>query len=115
MIKVKRHGTCTKDCYGACVFNGLWDDEAQEKKFLRAEPLKDHPFTNGFFCPKYSRRQDLLYQSKRIKNALIRNSDKPKNTFKTISSFRAIDIVTKKVKNPDQRSGLFHVKKMLVY
>jgi anaerobic selenocysteine-containing dehydrogenase len=97
MNRKNRLGTCTKDCYGACVFNGLWNDDALEKKFISATPLKSHPFTNGFFCPKYNRRQDLLYHSKRIKKPLLRNSTKPNNGFKTISSRRALDIVTHKV------------------
>ena len=97
MNRKNRYGTCTKDCYGACVFNGLWNDAAQEKKFIGATPLKSHPFTNGVFCPKYNRRQDLLYHSKRIKKPLLRNSLKPKNGFKTISSSRALDIITQKI------------------
>ncbi len=97
MNRKNRHGTCTKDCYGACVFNGLWDDDAQEKKFIGATPLKSHPFTNGFFCSKYNRRQDSIYHSKRITKPLLRNSIKPNNSFKTISSHRAFDIITQKI------------------
>jgi len=97
MNRKKRLGTCTKDCYGACVFSGLWNDNSQEKKFIGATPLKSHPFTNGFFCPKYNRRQDLLYHSKRIKKPLLRNSKKPKNSFKIISSHRALEVVSQKV------------------
>ena len=55
--KKVRIGTCTKDCYGSCVFKGIWDDEALEYKLLSAYPLKEHPFTNGFFCPKYKKRE----------------------------------------------------------
>ncbi|MBY8984021.1 MAG: molybdopterin-dependent oxidoreductase [Candidatus Lokiarchaeota archaeon] len=97
MKKKNRFGTCTKDCYGACVFNGLWIDDAQEQKFIHATPLKSHPFTNGFFCPKYTRRQDLLYHSKRIKKPLLRNSKKPRNNFNIISSHSALDIIAQKV------------------
>jgi anaerobic selenocysteine-containing dehydrogenase len=98
MIKKNRLGTCTKDCYGACVFNGLWNDHAQEKKFISAIPLKSHPFTNGFFCPKYNRRQDLLYHSERVKKPLIRNSIKPKNAFKPVSSHRALEIIAQRIR-----------------
>jgi anaerobic selenocysteine-containing dehydrogenase len=104
MKKKNRLGTCTKDCYGACVFNGLWNDKALEKKFLHAAPLKSHPFTKGFFCPKYLRRQDLIYHSNRIKKPLIRNSKKPENVFEPISSNRALDIIAQKVKDI-QESG----------
>jgi len=79
------------------VFNGFWNDDAQEKKFIKATPLKSHPFTNGFFCPKYNRRQDLLYHSKRIKKPLLRNSKKPKNSFKITSSRKALEIISQKV------------------
>ncbi|MHA2268378.1 MAG: molybdopterin-dependent oxidoreductase [Promethearchaeota archaeon] len=97
MNKKNRLGTCSKDCYGACVFKGWWDDDVQEKKFLQATPLKNHPFTNGFFCSKYLRRQDLLYHSTRIKKPLLRNSQKPKNSFDVISTPRVLDIISKKV------------------
>jgi len=114
MNRKKRLGTCTKDCYGACVFSGLWNDNSQEKKFIGATPLKSHPFTNGFFCPKYNRRQDLLYHSKRIKKPLLRNSKKPKNSFKIISSHRALEVVSQKVTdiresgNPKSIIGAFY-------
>ncbi|MHA1932759.1 MAG: molybdopterin-dependent oxidoreductase [Promethearchaeota archaeon] len=97
MNKNNRFGTCTKDCYGACVFNGLWHDNAQERKFINATPLKNHPFTQGFFCSKYLQRQDLLYHPDRIKKPLFRNNIKPKNSFKTISSRSALDIISQKV------------------
>ncbi|MFW9864856.1 MAG: molybdopterin-dependent oxidoreductase [Candidatus Thorarchaeota archaeon] len=99
MDKIIRFGTCTKDCYGACVFNGFWNDNAPERKLLKAEPRKDHPFTNGFFCPKYSKRQDLLYHPERLKNPLYRNGVKPSNKFMRISSQKALNIIAEKVKN----------------
>ncbi len=51
-----RFGTCSKDCYGSCVFKGLWDDNAPKNKLIKAIPDKKHPFTNGFFCPKFKQR-----------------------------------------------------------
>jgi len=45
---VKRYGTCSKDCYGSCVFIGEWNDRAPEKKLLIAKPLKDHPLGDAF-------------------------------------------------------------------
>ncbi|MCK4371116.1 MAG: hypothetical protein KAW03_08620, partial [Candidatus Lokiarchaeota archaeon] len=74
-----RFGTCTKDCYGSCVFKGIWDDKALEYKLLSTRPLKEHPFTNGFFCPKYKQREKLLYHQKRLKNPLIRAGPKSEN------------------------------------
>lgn len=109
-----RFGTCTKDCYGSCVFKGLWNDEAREHKFICAVPLKDHPFTNGFFCPKYNRRQDLLYHTERLKNPLIRIGAKSENNFKPISLQDAIDVIIKKIidikkrKNPTSILGAYY-------
>ncbi|MFX1280150.1 MAG: molybdopterin-dependent oxidoreductase [Promethearchaeota archaeon] len=97
MDNIIRFGTCTKDCYGSCVFQGFWDDTALEEKLLYTKPLKNHPFTNGFFCPKYKNRQKLLYHPSRIKKPLIRTASKPNNKFETISSQQALDIITKKV------------------
>ncbi|MFX1376862.1 MAG: molybdopterin-dependent oxidoreductase [Promethearchaeota archaeon] len=97
MHEIVRFGTCTKDCYGSCVFNGFWNDNALECKLLYAKPLKPHPFTNGFFCPKYNRRQDLLYHPDRLKKPLMRIGPKPKSKFETISSLQALDIIAQKV------------------
>ncbi|MFX0140213.1 MAG: molybdopterin-dependent oxidoreductase [Candidatus Hodarchaeota archaeon] len=109
-----RFGTCTKDCYGSCVFNGIWNDEAPEHKFISAHPLKNHPFTNGFFCPKYNRRQDLIYHTDRLKNPLIRIGPKSENNFKSISLKTAIDKIAKKIieikerGNPTSILGVFY-------
>ncbi|MHA2122795.1 MAG: molybdopterin-dependent oxidoreductase, partial [Promethearchaeota archaeon] len=92
-----RLGTCTKDCYGACSFKGIWNDSEKEYKFLRAQPQVIHPFTNGFFCPKFRGRRDLLYHPQRIKESLKRKSSKPGNTFEKISSHQAFDIISQKV------------------
>ncbi|UCD02094.1 MAG: molybdopterin-dependent oxidoreductase [Promethearchaeota archaeon] len=94
---IVRYGTCTKDCYGSCVFKGIWNDKAREYKFLSAYPLKDHPFTNGFFCQKFNRRQELIYHSDRLKNPLIRTGSKHINSFKPINLKKAIDIISKKL------------------
>ena len=92
-----RFGTCSKDCYGSCVFRGIWNDEASEYKFLSAHPLKEHPFTNGFFCPKFKRREDLLYHQERLKYPLIRKGPKSKNAFEEISLKEASDIIVEKL------------------
>ena len=97
MDEIVRFGTCTKDCYGSCVFNGIWNDNAIEHKLLCTIPLKTHPFTNGFFCSKFNNRQELLYHPKRLKNPLARTSLKPENKFKIISSQQALEIIAQKV------------------
>jgi len=97
MEEIVRFGTCTKDCYGSCVFKGIWNDNAVEHKFLSAKPLKNHPFTNGFFCSKYNNRQELLYHPKRLKKPLSRISQKPENNFKEISPQQALETIAQKV------------------
>ncbi len=97
ILKQNRFGTCSKDCYGSCVFTGTWDDNLPERKFLNALPSKNHPFTNGFFCPKFTRRQDLIYHKDRLKNSLIRTGPKLENDFKPISLKHAVSIITKKI------------------
>lgn len=92
-----RFGTCTKDCYGSCVFKGIWNDLAPEYKFLSANPLKDHPFTKGFFCQKLQHRENLLYHKDRLKDPLIRSGPKSENSFKSITYERVFEILSKKV------------------
>ena len=90
----KRYGTCSKDCYGSCVFIGEWNDQAPEKKLLAAKPLKEHPFTNGFFCPKLNNREKLLYHPERIKTALIRSGSKGSNSFTSVSLEDALNLIS---------------------
>jgi anaerobic selenocysteine-containing dehydrogenase len=93
----KRIGTCSKDCYGSCVFIGDWDDQAQERKFLNAKPVKKHPFTNGFFCEKLVKRESLIYHPERLKHALIRAGPKGSNNFDRISLNKAIKIIANRL------------------
>ena len=95
---IKRIGTCSKDCYGSCVFTGEWDDNAQERKFFNAKPLKSHPFTNGFFCEKLFERESLIYHTKRLKHPLIRVGEKGINKFETISLNKVLRLITEKIK-----------------
>ena len=93
----KRYGTCSKDCYGSCVFMGEWNDQAPEKKLITAKPHKEHPFTNGFFCPKLNNREKLLYHPNRLKTALIRSGSKGSNSFKPISLDNAVNLISEKL------------------
>jgi anaerobic selenocysteine-containing dehydrogenase len=90
----KRYGTCSKDCYGSCVFIGEWNDQALEKKLITAKPLKEHPFTNGIFCPKLNNREKILYHPQRIKTPLIRNGIKGTNSFKPMSLEEALNLIS---------------------
>ncbi|MFX1599561.1 MAG: molybdopterin-dependent oxidoreductase [Promethearchaeota archaeon] len=92
-----RFGTCSKDCYGSCVFTGLWNDGAPELKFLSAQPIKEHPFTNGFFCPKFKHRENLIYHQDRLKTPLIRTGPKSKNIFEKISLKKAFNLIADKI------------------
>ncbi|MBY9011370.1 MAG: molybdopterin-dependent oxidoreductase [Candidatus Lokiarchaeota archaeon] len=111
---VKRFGTCSKDCYGSCVFMGEWKDKAPEKKFVSAKPLKNHPFTNGFFCPKLNHREKLLYHPNRLKSALLRSGPKGSNTFKPVSLDNALNLISEKIKtvknelNPSSIAAAFY-------
>ncbi len=101
----KRIGTCSKDCYGSCVFIGEWDDQAHERKFLYAKPLKNHPYTNGFFCQKLGNRENLIYHPSRLKEALIRIGNKGENSFNEIPLNKAISIIGGKLKEVIQDYG----------
>jgi anaerobic selenocysteine-containing dehydrogenase len=96
MLK-ERFGTCSKDCYGSCVFTGEWNDQAPETKFMGAQPTINHPFTNGFFCAKFTNREKLIYHSDRIKTALIRTGSKGNNSFKPAPLEKALDLIADKL------------------
>jgi len=76
------------------VFIGEWDDQAPEKKLIIARPLKEHPFTNGFFCPKLNNREKLLYHPQRVKTALIRSGPKGSNSFTSVSLEEALNLIS---------------------
>jgi len=101
----KRYGTCSKDCYGSCVFMGEWNDQAPEKKLITTKPLKEHPFTNGFFCPKLNNREKLLYHPNRIKTALVRSGSKGSNSFKQISLEKAVGLISEKLTTIKNKFG----------
>ncbi|MFX0012333.1 MAG: hypothetical protein ACFE9R_18620, partial [Candidatus Hermodarchaeota archaeon] len=94
----ERFGTCSKDCYGSCVYIGLWNDSAKEFKFQRAKPQISHPFTRGFFCSKLNNRKSLLYHPQRLKNCLIRVKEKGNNEFNSIKNTSAFEVIVKKIK-----------------
>jgi len=102
---VERFGTCSKDCYGSCVFLGSWNDNAEEFKFLESVPQKSHPFTNGFFCEKMNTRKELLYHSKRLKHSLVRKGKKGSNEFQKVNNDKAINIIAKKVQQIIENFG----------
>ncbi len=105
-LKKIRFGTCTKDCYGSCVFTGVWNDKVPKHKLINAHPLKTHPFTNGFFCPKLTQRQNLIYHQDRLKNPLIRNGPKLENNFKPISLNHVISIIAEKIVEIKEKGNL---------
>lgn len=103
--KKVRFGTCSKDCYGSCVFLGDWDDKASEFKFISAKPLKQHPFTKGFFCAKYNHRERMIYHPQRIKEPLILDGIKGYNRFKIITLENALEIIAEKILHIKQSFG----------
>ena len=94
---ISRFGTCSKDCYGSCVFTGYWDDSAPIQKLVRAIPNKEHPFTQGFFCPKFADRQKILYHEERLKHPLFRSGEKGLNKFQEISFSKAWETLLHKI------------------
>ena len=94
---ISRFGTCSKDCYGSCVFTGYWDDSAPIQKLVKASPNKEHPFTQGIFCPKFTDRQKILYHEERIKQPLYRSGKKGVNQFQKISFSKAWETLLFKI------------------
>ncbi|MHA1511459.1 MAG: molybdopterin-dependent oxidoreductase, partial [Promethearchaeota archaeon] len=94
---VTRFGTCSKDCYGSCVFSGYWDDSAPIQKLVKANANKEHPFTQGFFCPKFIDRQKILYHEERLKHPLYRSGEKGLNKFQEISFSKAWETLLHKI------------------
>ncbi|MHA1648311.1 MAG: molybdopterin-dependent oxidoreductase [Promethearchaeota archaeon] len=106
---MKRWNTCSKDCYGSCVFRSTWDDSIPERKMIGATPVKDHPFTQGFFCPKFSKRSEILYNSERIKSILLQSGKKGNidsfNTLQKISEYNAWNLLLDKLEENIRKFG----------
>ncbi|NMC04930.1 MAG: molybdopterin-dependent oxidoreductase [Candidatus Lokiarchaeota archaeon] len=82
-----RFHTCEKDCYGACVYEATWDDI--NKQMLSTKPLSSHPFTQGFFCDKYSDKPKALYHPDRLKQPLVRQGPKGTNDLVQVDNDQA--------------------------
>lgn len=65
---------------------------------VSARPLKEHPFTRGFFCQKYSDRAAHAYHPDRLTRALARSGPKGKNEFKEITNDDAFDVMLAKIR-----------------
>ena len=87
------------------MFIGEWNDDAYERKLISAIPMKNHPFTQGVFCTKLNRRQDLIYHPKRLKQSLIRIKPKGKNNFNPIHIEKALNTIAKKVRVVIEKYG----------
>ena len=94
---IRRFGTCSKDCYGSCVFHGEWNDNAEKIKFQRAIPSNIHPFTQGFFCPKLNKRESLVYHPERITKPLKHVGAKGRNEFLPLKLEDALTIIAEKL------------------
>ena len=102
---IRRFGTCSKDCYGSCVFHGEWNDNAEKIKFLGAIPSKNHPFTQGFFCPKLNKRESLVYHQERLIKPLKHVGVKGKNEFHPIELEDALTIIAEKLSEMKNSHG----------
>ncbi len=101
----ERFGTCSKDCYGSCVFVGTWNDQAPIHKLVKAKALKNHPFTQGFFCPKFTHREKLLYDQTRLIHPEIRTGEKGVHSFESLSYNKAKDLLITKIHEVIQKHG----------
>ena len=103
MALIKRFGTCSKDCYGGCVFHGYWNDSS-DFPLQKTTALKDHPFTQGVFCGKLSNRIRYLYHPDRLKHPLITHK-KGSGFFDPIPLNDAYTLITAKIKEISQTFG----------
>ena len=83
---VERFATCSKDCYGGCVFKGYWDD-ASPHPLLKTIASKEHPFTQGVFCGKLNNRIQYLYHKDRLKHPLYSEYKSPHRLQKVSMDF----------------------------
>jgi len=85
------------------VFEGEWDDA--RKVLVAARPMKDHPFTQGFFCQKYTNRSAYLYHPDRLQHPLVRNGPKGSNAFKETDSETAWQMLVTKTREIKDEHG----------
>ncbi len=102
---IKRFGTCSKDCYGSCVFHTKWNDNAEKVKFLGTIPSRIHPFTQGFLCPKLNNREKFVYHPERLIKPLKHVGAKGQNEFNPIGLKEALTIIAEKLGEIKQSYG----------
>ncbi|MBD3198312.1 MAG: molybdopterin-dependent oxidoreductase, partial [Candidatus Lokiarchaeota archaeon] len=90
---------CARDCYDSCSILVDIDDDGNIIR-LRGDP--NHPITQGFTCPRGNKdienlyKNRVLYPYKRIISS---------NEYQRISWKKAIDLISKKLKNAIQFNG----------
>ncbi len=100
-----RFGTCSKDCYGSCVFQGIWDDTAERKKLIKTIPIKEHPFTQGVFCKKFNNRERLIYHPTRLKHPYIRSGEKCTNQYQQSNLEESFTVLVERLEKIIKKFG----------
>ena len=90
---------CPKDCFDSCSIIA----KSGQNVTIKGNP--EHPITSGFLCYKSKFFVDAELGGKRLKKALLRKGERGKGEFEEIDLEKAIEIVSKKMKETIEKYG----------
>jgi len=71
--------------------------EVKDKKLIGIKGDKDHPFSNGYLCPKGKACMEIIYHPERITKPLVKMNNRGEGQFKAVFWEEALDIISQRL------------------
>jgi anaerobic selenocysteine-containing dehydrogenase len=79
--------------------------EVAEGKLVGIKGDKEHPFSQGYLCPKGKACMELIYHPGRITRPLIRTGEKGSGRFEPVSWEHALDLISRRLLDIKETHG----------
>ena len=79
--------------------------EVKDEKLVRVKGDKEHPFSQGYICPKGLAAGEIIYHPDRLAHPLRRVGKKGEGKFEEISWNEALDTIAKRLKGYKEQFG----------
>lgn len=89
------------ECHSRC---GVLLD-VEQGKLIRVRGDKDHPFSQGYTCPKGRAAMELIYHPDRITTPLIKTGGKSGGRFEECSWDTALDVIAERLLDSREKWG----------
>jgi thiosulfate reductase / polysulfide reductase chain A len=79
--------------------------EVDNGKLVGIKGDKDHPFSQGYLCPKGKACRELIYHPERITRPLVRTGEKGEGKFEPVSWDHALDLISRRLLDIREKWG----------